>query len=188
MRIVLLRVSAWTLLAIIVALSFVPPAFRPVTGMPNSMEHAAIFLLNGAIFASVYRIRLIFFLAAAMTFAGCLEVFQSFAPGRHARLTDALVDAISACFGILIASAMLRLQQRKMGSWPGTMGGGNHRWLLLTLPVRVVTDTPTAFRQLGSQWMQTCPVDINLGTIRLLIPATIMSEQVVLSSKQAKPI
>jgi len=36
--------------------------------------------------------------------------------------------------------------------------------------------------------MQTCPVDINLGTIRLLIPATIMSEQIVLGSKQAKPI
>jgi VanZ family protein len=116
MRIVLLRVSAWTLLAIIVALSFVPPAFRPVTGMPHTMEHAAIFLLTGAVFASAYRVRLIFFLAAAMAFSGCLEVFQSFVPGRHARLTDALVDAISACVGIVIASTTLRLQQRKIGS------------------------------------------------------------------------
>ena len=116
MRVVLLRVSAWTFLAIIAALSFVPLAFRPVTAMPHTIEHAAIFLLAGAVFALAYRVRLILFLAAAMTFAGCLEVLQSFVPGRHARLTDALVDAISACVGILIASAMLQLQQRKIGS------------------------------------------------------------------------
>ena len=114
MRIVL-RVSAWTLLAIITALSVVPAAFRPVTAMPHTIEHAAIFLIAGAVFALAYQIRLIFFLAAAMTFAGCLEVLQIFVPGRHARLTDALVDAISACVGILMASAMLWLQQHKIG-------------------------------------------------------------------------
>jgi VanZ family protein len=116
MRIVLLRISAWTLLAIIVVLSLVPHALRPVTGLPHIVEHAVIFLLTGAVFALAYRVKMRFFLAAAISFSGCLEVLQSFVPGRHARLSDAFVDAISACVGIVIASSVLRLQQRKMGS------------------------------------------------------------------------
>ena len=84
--------------------------------MPHIVEHSLIFLLTGAVFAVAYRVSVSFFLAAAMTFSGCLEVFQSFVPGRHARLGDTFVDAISACVGIVIVSAIHRLQQRKIGS------------------------------------------------------------------------
>ena len=118
MTIILIRATAWILLAIIVALTLVPPAFRPVTSMPHIVEHALIFLLTGAVFALAYEIRASFFFAAAMIFSGCLEGLQSVVPGRHARLSDAVVDALSACIGIAIAILGLRLQQRKMRFYP----------------------------------------------------------------------
>src|ERR1019366_9038033 len=114
--IILLRASAWTLLTIIVALTLVPPAFRPVTGMPHIVEHSGIFLLTGVVFALAYEVRVSFFFAAAVIFSGCLELLQSFVPGRHARLSDAVVDALSACIGIAIAFVGLRLRQHKMTS------------------------------------------------------------------------
>ena len=100
----------------IVTLSLSPPTFRPVTIMPHAIEHAIIFLITGTVFALAYRIRLIFFLASAVCFSGCLEVLQSFAPGRHARLSDFFVDAIGACVGVIFASAKFWLQKRSINS------------------------------------------------------------------------
>ena len=116
MNIVVLRMSAWTLLVSIVVLALVPLSFRPVTGMPHIVEHSSIFLLTGALFALAYQVKVSFFFAAAIIFSVCLELLQSFVPGRHARLSDAVVDAFSACIGITIAFMALRLQQRKMSS------------------------------------------------------------------------
>ena len=116
MRIVLLRASAWTLLTIIVVLTLVPSTLRPVSGMPHVVEHSAIFLLTGVAFALAYEVRVSCFFAAAVIFSGCLEGLQLFVPGRHARVSDAVVDAISACIGIAIAFMGRQLHQRKLGS------------------------------------------------------------------------
>jgi VanZ family protein len=104
-----LRVLAWVSLTIIVVLTLVPPAIRPVTSLPHITEHAAIFLLTGALFVLAYEIRISLFFIAAIVFSTCLELLQSYVPGRHARLSDALIDAISACIGIAIAWVALRL-------------------------------------------------------------------------------
>jgi len=104
-----LRISAWMSLAVIVALTVVPPEIRPVTVLPHMTEHSAIFLLTGILFALAYDLRISFFFIAALVFSACLELLQSFVPGRHARLSDALVDAVSACIGIAIGRIMLRL-------------------------------------------------------------------------------
>lgn len=91
------------LLTVIVVLTLVPPAIRPVTGVSHMVEHYAIFLLTGALFALSYEIRTNLFFILAVIFSGCLELIQSYVPGRHARLSDAFVDAIGACIGIAVA-------------------------------------------------------------------------------------
>ena len=110
MSIVLLRVLAWVSLTVIIVLTVVPPAMRPVTAAPSGVEHSAIFLLAGALFVFAYEIRMSVLIAAAVIFAGCLELLQLYIPGRHARLSDALIDASSACAGIAIAQSLLWLQ------------------------------------------------------------------------------
>ena len=111
MRTFFLRISAWMLLAVIVVLTLVPPAIRPVTRVPHSVEHYAIFLLTGALFALSYEIRTNLFFVVAVIFSGCLELVQSYVPGRHTRLSDAFVDAIGACIGIAVVRLGGRLRQ-----------------------------------------------------------------------------
>ena len=108
-----LRGLAWTLLTIIVVLSLVPPEARPVTGMMHIVEHAAIFLLTGAVFALAYEDQVGFLFISALIFSGVLELIQSYVPGRHARLSDALVDAVTACIGVAAAWVALRLPRFK---------------------------------------------------------------------------
>jgi VanZ family protein len=103
--IIILRGAAWTSLTIIIVLTFVPPTLRPVSGMPHTVEHFAIFFLTGALFAIAYEVRVSLLLIAAVIFCVCLELLQSYVPGRHARLSDAIVDASSACMGIALARA-----------------------------------------------------------------------------------
>jgi VanZ family protein len=38
--------------------------------------------------------------SALVVFAGSIEIAQFWAPGRHARLSDFVVDALAACIGI----------------------------------------------------------------------------------------
>ena len=106
-----LRALAWISLAIIVVLTLVPPEFRPVTGLTRAFEHSAIFFITGALFVFGYQIRIGLFFILAIIVCGFLELLQAYAPGRHARLTDAMVDAMSACIGIAIAWGVLRLRQ-----------------------------------------------------------------------------
>jgi len=39
-------------------------------------------------------------------FAGAVELAQTGVPGRHARLSDFIVDALAACVGVAIASIL----------------------------------------------------------------------------------
>jgi VanZ family protein len=93
------RISGWLLATAIVVLSLVPPALRPETGLPHNLEHFGIFWAVGTAFALGYRPGYIRLLAWLVIFAGGVEVAQLFAPGRHARLTDFIVDALAACAG-----------------------------------------------------------------------------------------
>ena len=105
----LLRASSWLSLATIVILTLVPPAVRPITGAPHFLEHASIFLISGVLFALAYEIKTSSFLLAATAFSVGLELIQSFDPGRHARLSDALIDATSMCVGIILSRVAIRL-------------------------------------------------------------------------------
>jgi VanZ family protein len=104
-----LRATFWTLLAAIVFFTLVPPTVRPVTSAPPVLEHAVIFLLTGVALAFAYEVRSSILLLSTVAFSISLELIQSFVPGRHARVSDALVDAASMCLGIVMARVGIRL-------------------------------------------------------------------------------
>jgi hypothetical protein len=83
-----LRVAAWLLVATIAALSLVPPSWRPVTGAGHGLEHIAIFLATGLAFG-----------------------LGHFVPGRHARMSDFVIDAASACIGVAVALVTTRMMR-----------------------------------------------------------------------------
>jgi VanZ family protein len=97
------RICGWFLAALIVVLSLVPSWLRPVTGAPHNVEHFAIFALTGAAFAIGYR-PTSKVAAGLVLFAGAVELAQLFDPGRHARLSDFIVDAVAALIGLAVAA------------------------------------------------------------------------------------
>ena len=98
------RLTAWSALTVIVVLTFVPPALRPVSAVPHAMEHFAAFLLVGGTFALGYPRQQFVMAAAAVPMTAVLELLQLLAPGRHARLSDFVINALGACAGIAIVS------------------------------------------------------------------------------------
>ena len=111
--ILLTRLMAWLILAAIIALTFVPPMWRPVSGVPQAVEHFAIFLLMGGTFALGYRGHAASIGLTAILFAAGLEILQMFFPGRHARLSDFFVNALGICAGIAIVSLCERVRSPK---------------------------------------------------------------------------
>ena len=103
-----IRLAAWTVTILLVALSVVPPNLRPQTILPHNLEHFASFVLVGILWSVGYPRRLLLWLSAAVAFAASLELLQLVMPGRHARLIDFLMDAIGACVGVLVGFIVLR--------------------------------------------------------------------------------
>jgi VanZ family protein len=97
------RTLTWLSTLTIVALSIVPPSLRPITPLPHKLEHFAIFMMWGLAFGLGYRINLVYQLVSAVLFAGAIEFAQYWVPGRHARISDLVVDAEAACVGVLCA-------------------------------------------------------------------------------------
>jgi VanZ family protein len=98
------RISAWLLAAAIVALSLVPPWLRPETDVPHDLEHFAIFAATGLAFGLGYSRRYFAVVVALLIFTGAIEIVQIVVPGRHARLTDFIVDALAVWIGLAAAS------------------------------------------------------------------------------------
>jgi VanZ family protein len=104
----LFQICAWASLAAIGALSLVSPRLRPVTAMPHDIEHAAIFALAGLAVGLGYPQHTVRNMVVLTVFAGVVELAQLYVPGRHARVTDFLVDAGAACAGVLVALVITR--------------------------------------------------------------------------------
>ena len=105
----LARVIAWLSVAAIIVLSLMPPSNLPTTGAPRGFEHFIIFVVTGAAFGIDYPNSLLRLAAALVIFAGVLELAQLWAPGRHARASDFLLDAIESCVGLGISWAVVNL-------------------------------------------------------------------------------
>jgi hypothetical protein len=94
------RFAGWLLVIMITALSLVPPDFRPETGTPHPFEHFAVFCATGISLGVGYNNNRGLLAAGLVLFAGAIEFAQIFATGRHARLSDFVVDALAVCVGV----------------------------------------------------------------------------------------
>jgi uncharacterized membrane protein YvlD (DUF360 family) len=89
---------SWISFSAIFVLSVVPASVRPVVAL-QSVEHALTFAAAGAFFAIAHELTLARVIAAAVTYSFLIEAVQIVIPGRHARLSDFLVDAAAAMIG-----------------------------------------------------------------------------------------
>ena len=99
------RFVAWCLAIVVTVLSLVPPGLRPQTGAPRILEHVAIFAATGVAFGFGYSRRPSLVAVALVIFAGAIELSQTFVPGRHARLSDFIIDAVT--IGVAAAAASI---------------------------------------------------------------------------------
>lgn len=101
----IVKILAWLSAAVVVALSLSPPRYRIVTGAPRDLEHFAAFALVGLTLSLAYparRLQLVAFGAAAIA---AIELLQFLVPGRHAHLSDFLLNVLGLCVGM--ASALM---------------------------------------------------------------------------------
>jgi VanZ family protein len=63
-------------------------------------------------FGLAYRRNRVLTAAIAVVLTGALELAQLWVPGRHARLEDFIVDALTACAGFVVAALLDLLAQR----------------------------------------------------------------------------
>jgi VanZ family protein len=104
-----IRLAFWFAVLMLILLTIVPPSIRPTSGVASHhVEHFASFALTGMLYYLSYAHHLFTRLAAAILFAGGLEVLQLFVPGRHARLVDFVMDALGACTGIVFGFAVVQ--------------------------------------------------------------------------------
>src|SRR5262245_1379296 len=108
----IVRAVAWFVLVAIVVLSLVPPGARPTTIVPHNVEHAGIFLFDGLAFGIAYFGFEWLLSTWSLLFCACIELAQLMVPGRHARLSDFLVDAAAVCLGIFAGSMLIRRRRR----------------------------------------------------------------------------
>jgi VanZ family protein len=77
------------------------------------MEHAGIFLFDGLAFAIAYLGYEWLLSVSAVIFCAGIELAQLMIPGRHARLSDFIVDATAVCAGIFAGSTLTRMKRRR---------------------------------------------------------------------------
>jgi VanZ family protein len=113
------RIAAWLISLAIIALSLVPPSIRPVTEASHGVEHFAIFAINGMAFAIGYPGRAVLSAIGLVIFAATVEIAQLLAPGRHARLSDFVVDAVAACVGVAAISLLEQFSRKRQAATSG---------------------------------------------------------------------
>jgi VanZ family protein len=105
------QVAAWLLALAIVVLSLSPPSVRPITDAAHDVEHLIIFLATGAAFGFGYANRFWLLAITMLTFAAAIEVAQIWVPGRHARMSDFIVDAAASCLGVGLSFAISKIKR-----------------------------------------------------------------------------
>jgi VanZ family protein len=102
----ILKISAWLLAAAVAFATLGPPGLRPHSELSQDGEHALAFALLGIAFGLAYTQRRVLTAALAVVMTGLVEILQFWAPGRHARLSDFIVDAVAACAGLAAPAAL----------------------------------------------------------------------------------
>jgi hypothetical protein len=107
---VILRACAWLIPGAAIIMSVVPPAFRPVTGLSHLFEHLFWFLACGVVFGVQWPKARRSIYIAGVAFCGALELMQVWVPGRHARVSDFLVDTCATIAGISLVHILQRIR------------------------------------------------------------------------------
>jgi VanZ family protein len=110
-----IRYSIWTKAAgalcvlLIFILSLLPQTERLPTGLPGKLEHLIAYGVSGLLLGlSTSSRRGPVLVAATLGLIACLlEFLQQWSPGRHPRLSDAVVGAVAGILGASL-SAWLR--------------------------------------------------------------------------------
>ena len=102
----LLRIFAWLLAAAVTFATLGPPRYRPQSDLGQDGEHALAFILIGLAFGLAYPRNRLLTTGIAVVLIGALELLQFLAPGRHARLEDFVVDALTACVGLAVVAVV----------------------------------------------------------------------------------
>ena len=110
----LLRLFAWLLAAAVTFATLGPARFRPHSSFGQDGEHAFAFIMVGLAFAFAYPARRLTVMGISVIAIGGLELLQLAAPGRHARLEDFVVDALSAIAGFALAATLDWVRQRRL--------------------------------------------------------------------------
>jgi hypothetical protein len=97
------QVLAWSLAAAIVVMTLGPVGLRPQLGHP-SIERFIAYVTVGGAFSIAYPKHRAWVALAVVCGALGLEMGQLLVPGRDARLTDAMVKAVGAVCGVLLAT------------------------------------------------------------------------------------
>ena len=108
---IFLRIFAWLLAAAVTFATLGPPNTRPHAAITHDGEHALAFVLIGLAFALAYPRQKLLVAGLSVVLIGILELLQLFVPGRHARLEDFLVDALTTLIGMAIAATIGQFQR-----------------------------------------------------------------------------
>jgi VanZ family protein len=100
------RVISWLLLAAAAFLTLAPRTFRPYTGVEHHLEHFLAFALLGLLFGLGYPRRPVVLALIGVMAAAALEIGQRWVPGRHALLSDFVINAAGVCAGVVAAVAL----------------------------------------------------------------------------------
>ena len=111
----------------IIILSLVPGVDRPHTGLPGEVEHFIAYGLTASALALGFRplaFRVVLAIGLSLL-AGSMEIFQSWVPGRHPAITDAIVSSSGGLLGLAIGGLLFELatlatkKRRPLGESPG---------------------------------------------------------------------
>lgn len=109
---IILRIFAWLLAAAVAFATLGPPRLRPHSDLSQNGEHALAFVPLGLAFGLAYTRHRLLTAVIAVGGIGLIEILQFWAPGRHARLEDFIVDALAACAGLAVAAALVWIFER----------------------------------------------------------------------------
>ena len=109
---ILLRIFAWLLAAAVTFATLGPASLRPQSPLGQDVEHGLAFVLVGLAFGFAYTRHRLPIAAVVIVWVGLIELLQFWAPGRHARLEDFVVDALAAAVGLAIAAGLDWIVQR----------------------------------------------------------------------------
>ncbi|UHC16300.1 VanZ family protein [Methylobacterium currus] len=93
------RYLGWLILAAIAVSTIAPIGYRPISGMPVSIERFGAFAVLAFLLALGYPRHRWQVLVLTVMAAGALEAFQLLEPTRHGRIADLMVKVVGCGFG-----------------------------------------------------------------------------------------